>query len=103
MAFKKKVVVLRRSSSVNKAKPGSTTTRTTKTGRKYTVSVPKRNISVRVVSPTHNVFKQKALSPKTRTTKTGRKILVWNEVKAPSGFVYSIQPILPGTRKLMNK
>ena len=34
---------------------------------------------------------------------TGRKILVWNEVKAPSGFVYSIQPILPGTRKLKSK
>ena len=101
ITYKKKVVSVRRSSSAN--------VRTTKTGRKFKVfktertPSPKRNISVRAVSPTHNAFKKKSLSPRRATTATGRKILIWTESKAPSGRVYAIQTVLPASRPPMNR
>ena len=102
-SYKKKIISVRRSSSANK---GSANVRTTKTGRKFKVfktESPKRNISVRAVSPTHNAFKKKSLSPRRATTATGRKILIWTESKAPSGRVYAIQTVLPASRPPMNR
>ena len=100
--YKKKVISVKRSSSAPK---GKANIRTTKTGRKFKVfkESPKRTISVSVVSPTHNAFKQKALSPKSRTTASGRKFLIWTESRAPSGRVYAIQTVLPGSRPPMTK
>ena len=97
---KKKVisVVNKRSSSAN--------VRTTKTGRKYSVSTKplnKRNISVMIV-PVNDTFKKKSLSPKTMVTKSGRKYNVWTQAKSSkSGLVYAIQQILPGSRPPMSK
>ena len=59
-----------------------------------------RTINVKQTTAANLKNNKKKLSPKRKTTARGRPYLVWNEHKAPSGTVYSIQTVLPGSRKL---